>query len=218
MKTVPINPNRAGIRPNSAGRMLSLFVTERKHHLVKCSCEFSSLVDRKFIAQQRGIIPSGKKKLHTTSNLYHSSRYGKKNPNQKRKSPTAAAVTSKPQLLRRISEKPNCPRSPQYNERTIACFFLPDIPIKANLCSILQAFKLTERFAGKKQVYTYCEQNRIGDHICYHGDLRKMREDYPGWEITKPLDLRNESLSACMLGKWLSSTLSFSGSRCMKRR
>src|SRR6266571_2296159 len=43
------------------------FVTERKHHLVKCFCELSSLVDRKFIAQQRGIIPSGKKKLHTIS-------------------------------------------------------------------------------------------------------------------------------------------------------
>jgi hypothetical protein len=22
----------------------------------------------------------------------------------------------------------------------------------------------------------------------YYGDLRKMPEDYPGWEITKPLD------------------------------
>ena len=26
---------------------------------------------------------------------------------------------------------------------------------------------------------SYAEQNRIGDHICYYSDLRKMRSHYP---------------------------------------
>src|ERR1035438_6555448 len=37
---------------------------------------------------------------------------------------------------------------------------------KANSTSILEAFKLTESFTGKAQVYTYVDKNRIGDHIC----------------------------------------------------
>ena len=32
------------------------------------------------------------------------------------------------------------------------------------------------------------EENRIGDHICYYSDLRKMRAHYPGWDISKSLD------------------------------
>ena len=31
----------------------------------------------------------------------------------------------------------------------------------------------------RKQVYEYVDQNRIGDHICYYSDLRKMKEHYP---------------------------------------
>jgi CDP-paratose 2-epimerase len=31
------------------------------------------------------------------------------------------------------------------------------------------------------------EENRIGDHICYYSDLRKMKAHYSGWEITKSL-------------------------------
>ncbi|MEK6744841.1 MAG: NAD-dependent epimerase/dehydratase family protein [Nitrospirota bacterium] len=58
---------------------------------------------------------------------------------------------------------------------------------KNNSCSILEAFSLVEEFSGKKQVYTYVEQNRIGDHICYYSDLRKMKEHYPQWDITKTL-------------------------------
>jgi len=35
---------------------------------------------------------------------------------------------------------------------------------------------------------SYQEKNRIGDHICYYSDLRKMKTHYPGWDITKPLE------------------------------
>lgn len=58
---------------------------------------------------------------------------------------------------------------------------------KDNSCSILEAFKLAEEFSGKPQKYTYIDENRIGDHICYYSDLRKMTAHYPGWELTKSL-------------------------------
>jgi len=58
---------------------------------------------------------------------------------------------------------------------------------KANSTSIIEAFKLTESFTGKAQVHTYVEQNRIGDHICYYSDLRKMRNHFPSWDITQSL-------------------------------
>jgi CDP-paratose 2-epimerase len=59
---------------------------------------------------------------------------------------------------------------------------------KANSCSILEAFKITAKFTGKPQVHAYMEQNRIGDHICYYSDLRKMRAHYPSWNITISLE------------------------------
>ena len=58
---------------------------------------------------------------------------------------------------------------------------------KGNSCSVLEAFALAEQFTGKRQKYTYVEENRIGDHICYYSDLRKMRAHYPGWDITVTL-------------------------------
>lgn len=59
---------------------------------------------------------------------------------------------------------------------------------KENACSILEAFDRVETLTGCSQKYTYVEQNRIGDHICYYSDLSKMKADYPKWRITKNLD------------------------------
>jgi len=58
---------------------------------------------------------------------------------------------------------------------------------RGNSCSILEAFALAESITGKKQVYTYTDENRVGDHICYYSDLSKMKAHYPGWGITKSL-------------------------------
>jgi CDP-paratose 2-epimerase len=59
---------------------------------------------------------------------------------------------------------------------------------KANSTSILEAFTIAEKFTGQPQVFTYVDQNRIGDHICYYSDLRKMRTHYPQWDITQSLE------------------------------
>jgi CDP-paratose 2-epimerase len=58
---------------------------------------------------------------------------------------------------------------------------------KENSCSILEAFAQVEELTGVPQKYKYVEENRIGDHICYYSDLRKMKAHYPGWGITRPL-------------------------------
>jgi CDP-paratose 2-epimerase len=58
---------------------------------------------------------------------------------------------------------------------------------KDNSCSILEAFKIAESFSGKAQKFTYLNENRIGDHICYYSDLRKMRAHFPQWDITVSL-------------------------------
>ena len=59
---------------------------------------------------------------------------------------------------------------------------------KANSVSILEAFKLAESMTGRAQVYTYVDQNRIGDHICYYSNLRKIRGHFPKWDISQSLE------------------------------
>ena len=58
---------------------------------------------------------------------------------------------------------------------------------KDNTCSILEAFDIIAGISGKKMKYKYDENNRSGDHICYYSDLRKMKDHYPNWGITKSL-------------------------------
>lgn len=58
---------------------------------------------------------------------------------------------------------------------------------RTNSCSILEAFTLVGEMTGRDQVWSYVEENRLGDHICYYSDLRKIREHYPNWEIQIPL-------------------------------
>ena len=58
---------------------------------------------------------------------------------------------------------------------------------KQNSCSILEAFAAVEELTGIPQKFTYLDQNRIGDHICYYSDLRRMQQHYPGWGITRTL-------------------------------
>jgi CDP-paratose 2-epimerase len=59
---------------------------------------------------------------------------------------------------------------------------------KPNSCSILEAFRIAEKFSGQAMKYTYVDENRIGDHICYYSDLTKMRAHYPTWDITVSLE------------------------------
>ena len=65
---------------------------------------------------------------------------------------------------------------------------------RQNSCSILEAFSLVETLTGKPQRYTYVDQNRIGDHICYYSDLTKMKVHYPAWDIRRSLKVIFEEI------------------------
>jgi CDP-paratose 2-epimerase len=69
---------------------------------------------------------------------------------------------------------------------------------KGNACSILEAFRLAEGASGKPMHWRYVDENRIGDHICYYSDLRKMKAHYPNWSIGKPL----ETIFGEIAGSW----------------
>jgi CDP-paratose 2-epimerase len=58
---------------------------------------------------------------------------------------------------------------------------------KGNSCSIVEAFRDVEGLTGRIMKWSYDEQHRIGDHICYYSDLTKMKSHYPGWTISKDL-------------------------------
>lgn len=59
---------------------------------------------------------------------------------------------------------------------------------KGNSVSILECIDRVEHLTGKKLDYTYSDTSRIGDHICYYSDLRKLKKHYPSWDITHSID------------------------------
>lgn len=59
---------------------------------------------------------------------------------------------------------------------------------RENSTSVLEAIALIERLAGRRLEWRYEEKHRVGDHICYISDLRKLRSHYPGWSITISLE------------------------------
>ena len=67
---------------------------------------------------------------------------------------------------------------------------------KGNACSILEAFRISEEITGQPMSYRYVEENRLGDHICYYSDLRKMKAHYPAWDIGKSLPQIFEEIAA----------------------
>jgi len=59
---------------------------------------------------------------------------------------------------------------------------------RGNSVSMLEAIAKIEQMTGKKLDWTYVEEARKGDHICYISDLKKFKKDYPEWKITKGLE------------------------------
>ena len=57
-----------------------------------------------------------------------------------------------------------------------------------NSISMMEAIRKIETIAGRKLNWNYQDLNRTGDHICYISDLRKIRRDYPQWDVTRTID------------------------------
>jgi CDP-paratose 2-epimerase len=79
---------------------------------------------------------------------------------------------------------------------------------KTNSCSILEAFGLIENITAKSMKWCYVNENRIGDHICYYSNLKKMRMHYPAWDITKKLSDIFEDIAKSWIARLDVSALS----------
>ena len=49
-------------------------------------------------------------------------------------------------------------------------------------CSMIEAINICEKITDNKMIYTYSEENRVGDHIWWISDVSKFKNDYPNWE------------------------------------
>ena len=72
---------------------------------------------------------------------------------------------------------------------------------KGNACSILEAFQMAGQITGNSMNYRYVDENRIGDHICYYSDLRKMKSHYPAWDISKNLPQIFEEIATSWMSR-----------------
>jgi len=57
-----------------------------------------------------------------------------------------------------------------------------------NSISMLEAIARIEALTERKINWTYSEQARKGDHICYISNLTKLKSHYPDWSVTRSLD------------------------------
>jgi CDP-paratose 2-epimerase len=70
-----------------------------------------------------------------------------------------------------------------------------------NSCSVLEALSAAETLTGKKAQWTYKDENRKGDHICYISDLTKLKAHFPKWSISKSLSDIYSDLAAAPKGR-----------------
>ena len=54
---------------------------------------------------------------------------------------------------------------------------------RASNCSMLEAIQLCQEITGRELAWTYSEENRVGDHMWWIGDLSSFQDDHPGWEL-----------------------------------
>jgi CDP-paratose 2-epimerase len=59
---------------------------------------------------------------------------------------------------------------------------------RSNSASVLESIEMIKALSGHELNYTLSPQNRIGDHICYISDLRKLQSEYPKWNISISLE------------------------------
>jgi CDP-paratose 2-epimerase len=67
---------------------------------------------------------------------------------------------------------------------------------RANSVSMLEVISRIEALTGRKINWTYSEQARKGDHICYISNLAKLKDHYPAWSLTRNLDSILEEMAA----------------------
>jgi CDP-paratose 2-epimerase len=66
---------------------------------------------------------------------------------------------------------------------------------RANSVSVLEAIERFEALAGRTLATDYVDEARRGDHIVYITNTARFRVDYPGWEVSRSLDVIFEELA-----------------------
>jgi CDP-paratose 2-epimerase len=54
---------------------------------------------------------------------------------------------------------------------------------RANSASVLECIDWIEKLSPYRIEVRLSDQNRVGDHICYISDCRKLERDYPEWRV-----------------------------------
>ena len=76
---------------------------------------------------------------------------------------------------------------------------------RANSVSILETMALLEE-RGFPLDSSYIESNRIGDHICYISDLRKLKKHFPNWKLEYDLTRIVDEMVAHFVAQTRTST------------
>jgi CDP-paratose 2-epimerase len=58
---------------------------------------------------------------------------------------------------------------------------------RGNAASIMECIEMIKAAGGYEVQWSYIDENRLGDHICYISDTRKFQSHYPEWSITRSL-------------------------------
>jgi CDP-paratose 2-epimerase len=66
---------------------------------------------------------------------------------------------------------------------------------RENSISMLEAISKIEELTGRRLDWRYVNEARKGDHICYISNLKKFKEHYPNWRITRGLDVILEEIT-----------------------
>ena len=69
---------------------------------------------------------------------------------------------------------------------------------RQNSLSILETIDMLEQM-GYRLLYNYNPTNRVGDHICYISDLRKIRAHFPNWQLEYDLPRIISGIVECRL-------------------
>jgi len=70
-------------------------------------------------------------------------------------------------------------------------------------CSMIEAIEACERLSGRSMMWTYSEDNRIGDHIWYISDTAKFKSHYPRWTQRFDLTMLLRDMYEKNVERWL---------------
>lgn len=65
---------------------------------------------------------------------------------------------------------------------------------RENNASLLESIDMIEQASGRDLDWTYIDEPRLGDHICYISNLAKLKSHFPEWRITVTVEQMIEEM------------------------